>query len=661
VRAGKAWFASDGSRQVAMIGSTSRLLGLVLMLSACAGRREVCSDFDRDVEEVWSTSHRARIAGVELEVEFAREVVHRVTTGLDGFALEWIDQREQACRECVEQRVLSTEAYNRIATCLDVALVRQQTLVAALERGDLDMLAHADGLFEANVDLLRVCRRAATDPRYDSEARQVREALELADAAAKLLDYAVARAHAGQALAAAEAAELGPAMLAEVRIVHARMLGHDGAVSEAEAEAELAEQLARRAQDNRLVVAALVERSLAAALAKQRGTAIQHAIAAEELARATLFESEIHATALANFAGITDDPAKAITAIEQALKIRERLLGRSHFDYADTLRQYGGLVLNVEVANVAAGQFAERGGEFSRLAIPPLRAALEILSARLGPNHPALLSTKFNLSAALANLGRHEEALRLAGEALDTAVAAFGDNHRLTVMLLSNLATIHSRVGDLQATLVYARRAEAAAIAIDEPSMAIQPWLIIATCLHDLGRFAEALEWSERAVAALDGQLTTQRFDALALHGRILLASEKWMAAIGALSQAISLGESLLGPDHDWLERVHLDLALALIRGREFRLVATHLQRALAIQEARSLPTLSIVDTLHNLGWVHVELGEFERALELLDRAVVLAESLDADASMIARIRDTRALACERAGISACEPPDKQR
>lgn len=639
-------------RMIEMIMPKSKRLSLalVLALTACAGRREVCRDFDRDVEEVWSTSHRARIAGVDVEVEFAREVVHRVTTGLDAFALEWVDQREQACRDCVEQRVLSTEAYNRIATCLDVALVRQQTLVAALERGDLDVLAHADALFEANVDLLRVCRRAATDPRYDSEARQVREALELADAAAKLLDHAAARAHAARAVAAAEDAELGPAMIAEARIVHARMLHHDGAVREAGAEAELAEQLARRAQDNRLVVAALIERSLAAALAKQRGDAIEHAIAAEELARATLFESEIHATALANFAGLTDEPLKAVDALEQALKIRERLLGRSHFDYADTLRQYGGVAIAVETAAGVAGRIAERGAELSRVALPPLRTALEILSARLGPNHPELLPTKFNLSVALSNLGRDEEAMRLAGEALDTAVAAFGDNHRLSVMLLSNLTVIHARVGDLQATLAYARRAEAAAIAIDEPTMAIQPWLMIATSLNDLGRVDEALHWSKRAVAALGDELTTERFNALATHGHILVVGEQWMAAVGTLSAAISLGASVLGPDHDWLERVHVDLAFALSRGGEFRLTAHHLERALAIQEARPQPTLATVDTLHNLGWTYAQLGELDRALELLDRAVAVAESLDADASLIARVRKSRELTLDLLG-----------
>jgi tetratricopeptide (TPR) repeat protein len=639
----------------AMIEAKSKLLGLalVLVVTACAGRREVCRDFERDVEEVWSTTHRARIGGLELEAEFAREVVHRVTTGLDAFALEWVDQREQACRDCVEQRVLSTEAYNRIVTCLDVTLVRQQTLVAALEHGELEVLAHADALFEANVDLLRVCRRAATDPRYDSEARQVREALELATAAAMLLDVGAARAHAGQAVAAAEDAELGPAMIAEARIVHARMLGYDGLVSEAEAEAELGEQLARQAQDNELVVAALIERSLAAALAKRRDDAVRHAIAAEELARAVLFESEIHASALANLGGLTDDPAAAVAALAQALTIRERLLGRSHFDYADTLRQYGGVAIGVDTANSIAGHVAERGAEFSRLALAPLRTALEILSARLGPQHPELLLTKFNLSAALSNLGRDQEAMRLAGEALDTAVAAFGDNHRVTVMLLSNLAVMHSRAGDLQATLAYARRAEAAAVAIDEPTMAIQPWLMIASCLHDLGRFDEAVQWSKRAVAALDDELTTERFDALATHGRILLAGEQWLAAVAILSEAISLGESLLGRDHDWLERVHVDLATALVRGREFRLAADHLERALAIQDARSQPTLSTVDILHNLGWAYVELvelgelGELDRAVELLDRAVAVAESLDADALLIARVRKSLAHARE--------------
>ncbi len=96
-------------------------------------------------------------------------------------------------------------------------------------------------------------------------------------------------------------------------------------------------------------------------------------------------------------------------------------------------------------------------------AVPLLERALA-LNRALGLRHPQVATTEANLSGALLNAGRTDDAIRLARDAIGIFEEALGPGHPRTASAATILAWALRAKGDTRAALLYYQRA----LAIDQ-------------------------------------------------------------------------------------------------------------------------------------------------------------------------------------------------
>ena len=153
---------------------------------------------------------------------------------------------------------------------------------------------------------------------------------------------------------------------------------------------------------------------------------------------------------------------------------------------------------------------------------------------------------------------------------------------------------------------------------------------VLAKILDEQGKFAEALDHVDRAIAALEGVRVpdpTYPVHLVSVRAGVLVHLERFDEAERAYASAIERREQLLGPDHP---AVALTLASAgrvfVDQGKEQEAMP-YFDRALAIQE-RSLgaehPFVAV--TLNNLGNALNTSGHSVRALEVHRRALAIRE-----------------------------------
>jgi tetratricopeptide (TPR) repeat protein len=117
----------------------------------------------------------------------------------------------------------------------------------------------------------------------------------------------------------------------------------------------------------------------------------------------------------------------AIADQQQALAIRERVLGPSHLDVASTLTSLAELyAVNDDYAAAA----------------PLLERALSIREAALGPNQPQVAESCSNLALLYAAQGRDADAEPLYQRAIRILDSAAGDHDQALAVVLDNYAAL---------------------------------------------------------------------------------------------------------------------------------------------------------------------------------------------------------------------------
>lgn len=146
-----------------MLKRSRAILVLACGLNACGGAEapaaehpetgDQCSDFELDVERVWSEQARVRVeAGVmnhwqgKLDTEVAEQRAHTLTTKMDDLARDWVMLRRSVCLDHFKRGLGTSEEYQAKAGCFDRLLARQRAVVAELQRDPDAGSSAMDGL-----------------------------------------------------------------------------------------------------------------------------------------------------------------------------------------------------------------------------------------------------------------------------------------------------------------------------------------------------------------------------------------------------------------------------------------------------------------------------------------------------------------------------------
>ena len=127
------------------------------------------------------------------------------------------------------------------------------------------------------------------------------------------------------------------------------------------------------------------------------------------------------------------DYARALPLFEQALAIRQTVLGENHPETANSLN-------NLAVLYRSQGDDAR--------ALPLFEQALAIRQTVSGENHPETANSLNNLAVLYDSQGDHAHALPLYEQALVICQTVLDENHPDTARSLNNLASLYDSQGD---------------------------------------------------------------------------------------------------------------------------------------------------------------------------------------------------------------------
>ena len=281
--------------------------------------------------------------------------------------------------------------------------------------------------------------------------------------------------------------------------------------------------------------------------------------------------------------------ARIVDAIERlyAARLGEHVERLAHHALRGGLRARA-----VDYLRQAGAKAAARSAH--REAVGFFEQALEILEAdgTHGAAGETAIDLVFDLRASLAPLGEFTRTLdhlrRAAGQA-----EALGDRRRLG-WVSAYLTQSHYTLGEQAAAIRAAERALEAGRALRDDALQIVAAFGLGQAHHVLGDYRLAQRHLGRAVAAVDGELSRERWG---MAGLVSVASRIWLAA--------SLADTG-------------DFAEAQARARE----------GVALAESPEHPW-SLAGAYMTLGFVHLSQGHLDEAGPVLDRGVAFSREMD--------------------------------
>lgn len=312
------------------------------------------------------------------------------------------------------------------------------------------------------------------------------------------------------------------------------------------------------------------------------------------------------------------DMARAEPLFQRGLAIREAALGKDHPGVASSLTMLGELYW-VQ-------------GQYSR-AEPMFERALAIREAALGKDHLDVAISLYDLAWLYTAQGSYGRAEPLFQRALAIREAALGDNHPGVAELLNDLASLYVRQGLYSRARPLFQRALAmreATLGNNHPR--------VAESLNDLalldlaqGLYDQAEPLSQRALALRETVLGGSHPDvAQSLHKLAILYLEQGLygRAEPLLQRALTIQEAAFGKKHYTVSYSLDSLAILYARQGLYSRAERMLKRALAIREAtlgKNHP--EVADALYKLANLYKDQGLYPRAEPLYRRALTLCEA----------------------------------
>jgi serine/threonine-protein kinase len=497
----------------------------------------LCDGAEERWREVWSDGHKAEFSAAfgATGFPFAREAFDKFAAGLDRYGAAWVAMHTGACRETHVLGEQSEQLLDLRMACLEERRSRVAALTAILHEPSVDLVSRASSLVSDLPDLARCAdRRSLTvlaplppDPKSRAEV----------DAVQKAVGETIVRANAGIEVAVGDLRRL---------VDRARETGYPPA--EAAAALALGELLAFYVGDADAAEEAFY-RALTAAIA---GRDLR--LTAEAYARLM---------GLIGFQQQRFEDAERLRALSlgamEALGPGHPDIAARYFQQLGTFRYAEGRWQETEEAFRAALEQAEtawgeddprlamhhnnmglfwRPGASEENAIRHLRRSIALTETHHGPWSPKLVQPLTNLGAQLAERGRFEEALEVAGRAYE--VHARLDNPDALIPLLLQAQILNALDRPAEAEEV-AERAAAMAVARygDGHSYVAETLNALAGALLRQGRLEEAGERIDEASRSYRAVLS----DSHPLHANWLANRATWLRLRGDAAAALPLIE----------------------------------------------------------------------------------------------------------------------
>jgi Tfp pilus assembly protein PilF/predicted Ser/Thr protein kinase len=549
---------------------------------------QTCAGFDERLAGVWDDDRRAKVsAAIEAtKLSYAPGTWQRVEQRLDEYTQQWLAARVQAC-EATHNGEQSAELLDLRMACLDERLQHVRATVDVLARADetvvkkaVEAVANLPTLERcADVDALTASIPPPEDPEVAKRVAALDEQLVQAEALEKTGKYAE-----GLLLVDAVATE-GASLQYEPLLVRAWF--RQGGLQNFTGNYELAEATLERAYEsavgqNMLIEAAKVSRLLVSVVGyrlARHQDGRRWAKDAKPLARAAGMD-DVLADYLNNLGLVVHSEGKyeeARSYLEQALAIRERVLGPDHPSVAASLINLGNVA-------VEEAKYDDARGYYER--------ALAIHEQALGPEHPHVAVSLNNLGGVAAKHGKLEEARAYFEQALAIYEKALGLEHPHVAASLNNLGNVAWTQGKHEDARGYHERALAIrekVLGPEHPDVA-ESFNNLGVVALALGKHEDARSYHERALALREKVLGPEHPDvavSIANVGEVAYSEGKYEEARAYLERALAIEQKVLTPEHPRLAHTWTRLGETLLGQGKPAEALPLLERALIIRTAK--------------------------------------------------------------------------
>jgi tetratricopeptide (TPR) repeat protein len=321
---------------------------------------------------------------------------------------------------------------------------------------------------------------------------------------------------------------------------------------------------------------------------------------------------------------------------EQALAIREKVLGEEHRDTAISLNDMGRWV-HWQGDLVTARQYYER--------------ALKVSRKVLGEDHPLTAEYLNNLATSLLDAGDLVGALPYLKQALAINEKSFGPEHPDTALNLNNIGYVLRLLGEPVQAQMYHERALAIRLKVlgmEHPDTAMS-LRNLGIALQDQGHFDQAQSHLERALAIhekAEGKEHPQTAICVTYLGLFFQARGDLNEAQKYLERALAIRQKVLRKDSP-LQAISLTyLGRVLLSKGDLNRAQSCLEQALAIrQKVLGNEHLLTGQSLDILGSVLKAQGAMTRAQAYFRQALAIFETqLGSDHADTIRVRDNLSL-----------------
>jgi tetratricopeptide (TPR) repeat protein len=310
---------------------------------------------------------------------------------------------------------------------------------------------------------------------------------------------------------------------------------------------------------------------------------------------------------------------KAQPLLENALKIREKLLGPNHSDTATSFNNLADIYFE-------QGKYAE--------AEPLYKRALAIREKILGPNHYYTGNSLLNLASLYREQGKYVEAEPLYKRALSIREKALGPNHKEMAVSLNNLAGFYLEQGKYEEAEPLFRRTlviTEKALGPDHPNIA-KDLNNLAELYREQGKYAEAELFQKRSLAIREKILgpnhpgTAASLNNLA---NIYFGQGKYAEAEPLYKRALAIAEKILGLEHPNTAASLNNLADVYQKQGKYSEAEPLCKHALAIREKILGPNHpNTAYSLNSLARLYYDLSKFAEAEPLFKRSLAIREKV---------------------------------
>jgi serine/threonine-protein kinase len=561
----------QGRRRVLALASAGAVLaGLAVGGWARQHQEPACTQVARQLDGVWDAPVRQRLKDSlrATGLPYAGDTAERVSTALEGYAGQWLKQRTALCEADPATRLPRLAALRE--ACLERRLSRLRSTTELLSRGaDQSLLEKAMQAVHA-LPPLEDCTNdealtAAVPPPEDPAVRAKVEALlrEL-----DTLETLTAAGRYKEGLAAAEAllprvAPVGHAPLhAQVLVLSARLKDTAGDYKGSEERALQALAEASRGKDVRQMARALNVLVASLGQRQQRYAEVTPLVPVVRALAESTGDALMQAMAYTILGRIFGDQGhypEARENLSRALALREQVLGPEHPEVATS-------IFNLAMADWWMGRYAQ--------ALENGERAAALKQKALGPEHPEVINAFSNAAGMLYEVGRYEEARQRYEHSLRLMRKLLGPEHPQVMETLGNLSIVLQGLGRYEEAREHSAQALALRekrFGVDNPELA-NPLSSFGEALSGLGRHEEALAAHTRALALREKTLGPRHAlvsEALRHRGRELTFLKRFREAREHLERALAIAEKALGPEHpDLAYPLEALGALLLAQGR---------------------------------------------------------------------------------------------